>query len=325
MAAQTIDHEATNEHGNMALTERDIWVSIVTPSFNQADFLNFCLTSISTERSQGNLEHLVLDGGSSDSSVDIIKTHASSLDYWRSEPDGGQSDAINAGMSRARGTILTWINSDDGLAPGAAAAMRAALGKLDEPAWAIGQCLIVDEAGQHVDTWRPTRHDSLDHVLNWRTNYIMQPAVFWNRALWERSGPLDALRHYAMDFDLWIRFFEIARPILVDQPIGIHRFHGQSKTSLVRHEIFDEYLSIIEHRLKNDRRRRHVGLQNVARAMCDRANVEVFYGNNRLSLRLLRKALHTSASSAAAHATFWKAIIKLSLRIAPSKIARWLI
>jgi glycosyltransferase involved in cell wall biosynthesis len=148
-------------------------VSIVTPSFNQSKYLEYCLRSVSAQRARGNVEHLVLDGGSKDSSVKILQEHSKSLDFWRSVTDGGQSTAINDGMALARGKILCWINSDDAIASGAVAAMENALGSKESPAWAIGSCLIIDESGNQIDSWTPTRHDNVDYVLNWRTNYIM--------------------------------------------------------------------------------------------------------------------------------------------------------
>jgi glycosyltransferase involved in cell wall biosynthesis len=285
-------------------------VSVVTPSLNQSKYLEYCLRSVATERARGGVEHLVFDGGSKDSSQKILREHSASLDFWRSAPDGGQSTAINEGMALAKGKILCWINSDDAIAPGAIEVMREVLGSTEHPAWAIGQCEIIGDSGNQIGTWKPTKHDDLDYILDWRTNYIMQPAVFWNRAIWERAGPLENKLHYAMDFDLWLRFFKLGPPLLVDRIVGIHRVHGESKTSLVKIDIFDEYLWSLEKRLINDPGRFYNGRKNVAHALCGRANVEMFYGNNTHSIQCLRKALSVSVSSALADTSFWKAMAK---------------
>jgi glycosyltransferase involved in cell wall biosynthesis len=285
-------------------------VSIVTPSFNQSRFLEYCLRSVASERVRGNVEHLVLDGGSTDSSQKILREHSASLDFLRSAPDGGQSTAINEGMALAKGKILCWINSDDAIAPGAIKVMREVLGATEQPAWAIGQCEIISDSGNQIDRWKPTKHDHLDYILDWRTNYIMQPAVFWNRALWERAGPLENKLHYAMDFDLWLRFFKLGPPLLIDRVVGIHRVHGESKTSLVKIDIFDEYVWSLEKRLIDDPVRLYNGQKNVAHALCGRANVEMFYGNKARSIECLRKALSLSVSAAIVDTSFWKAMAK---------------
>jgi GT2 family glycosyltransferase len=291
-------------------------ISVISPSFNQSRFLEFCIHSVSSQRIPGELEHLVLDGGSTDGSLNLLQEHAHHLDYFHSQADDGQSDAINTGMSMARGELLCWINSDDGLAPQAVSAMASAMADPTKPAWAIGQCLVIDERGDHLRTWNPTRHDNLDFVLNWRDNYVMQPAVFWTRSMWEAAGPLRTDYHYAMDFDLWIRFFKICKPILVNQPIGIHRVHGQSKTSLVGVRIFDEYLRILDDRLSDDPTRRKKGLRDVAHSLCWRANAEIFHGNIPLSRTLAAKAFSAAPSAAIADISFWKALVKLSMRAA---------
>src|ERR1700730_7109776 len=176
-----------------------------------------------------------------DGSLDILIQRSKDIEYWRSEKDGGQSHAINTGMTLARSDVLCWINSDDALAPGAAARMVSLLGRCSMPAWGIGQCLVIDESNKETSRWTPASHNNLEFVLRWSRNFIMQPAVFWNRAMWNVAGPLEEQLHFAMDFDLWLRFFKIAAPILIDQPIGVHRSHGKSKTSHAGARILDEY------------------------------------------------------------------------------------
>jgi glycosyltransferase involved in cell wall biosynthesis len=265
-------------------------ISIVTPSFNQAKYLPFCLNSVRTQRLVGDIEHLVMDGGSTDGSLKIIKHFSDQLDYWDSKADNGQSAAINAGFARARGDIFCWINSDDGLMDGAINIMRESIGNFRDPAWGIGRCVIIDESGIKVDEWTPTRHNNLDYILCWSKNYIMQPAVFWNRKLWEESGILEEKLHYAMDFDLWLRFFQITKPILVDDFIGIHRIHRDSKTSLVGQRIHDEYIWALDNRLSLYPNLRRSGRRDVCESLCQRANLNLFNKNYNEAVTAILKA-----------------------------------
>lgn len=294
-------------------------VSVITPSFNQGAFIEFCLKAISSERALGHMEHLVLDGGSTDSSLATINNFSAVLDYWCSKPDNGQSSAINTGMALAKGEILCWVNSDDALAPGAAALMREAVGESNTPTWGIGGCVIIDDKGATVSTWQPSGHDDLDFVLDWRKNHIMQPAVFWNRRMWDAAGPLEESLDYAMDFDLWLRFYQIKKPVLVQKMLAMHRRHGNSKTSLVGNRIYEEYLWALEKRLGMDPRRKRLGRRNVCRALCERANVEMFYENHQQSAEAMRKALSVSLL-AALDASFLKAGAKLIVRRIRSKM-----
>jgi|SRR5579872_452364 len=254
-------------------------ISVVTPSYNQGAFLSFCIDTISAQRKHGAVEYLVLDGGSSDNSPLIISQFTDRIDYWQSQRDGGQSAAINTGFALAQGDILCWINSDDGLADGAVTRMREAIGSIRGPAWGIGQCIIIDQTGSEVGKWAPTHHDSLDFILSWSKNYIMQPAVFWNRQMWKEAGPLEETLHYAMDFDLWLRFFQISKPILINGSIGIHRRHRNSKTSLAECKIYDEFLWTIDKRLSNNPILKRNGQLNVCHALCERANLNLHYKN----------------------------------------------
>ena len=266
-------------------------ISIVSPSYNQAKYLEYCLESICRQRDAGSVEHLVLDGGSTDESRKMLEKWTDRLDYWRSRRDKGQSDAINEGMRRARGQILTWINSDDALADGAAATMASVLGSVEGPAWVIGGCLIINAENQIVDSWMPTRHDELAFMVRWSKHYVMQPAVFWNRAMWDTAGPLEEHLHYAMDFDLWLRFFRVRKPILIQAPIGVHRFHGESKTSLVSSQIFDDYLWAVDRRLGADDPIARAARRDIARSLARRASAEVFHGRRPCAWQMLRKAI----------------------------------
>lgn len=292
-------------------------ISVVSPSFNQAKYLEYCLESVWRQREAGSVEHLVLDGGSTDGSREILQRWDARLDYWHSEPDRGQSDAINQGMNRARGTVLTWINSDDGLAEGAAASMLSALEGIPGPAWAIGGCVVVDAEDKIIRTWTPTNHDELPFVLEWSKHCLMQPAVFWNRHMWEAAGPLEEHLHYAMDFDLWLRFFRVCKPILLRTVIGVHRVHGESKTSLVSSQIFDDYLWAVNCRIGTDDVNARSARLNIARALAKRASHEVFYGRRACAWQMLRKAIEVD-SRVLRESVFLKPAIKYVFHFPPA-------
>ena len=286
-------------------------LSVITPSFNQARFLPFCLDSIQANRRSCRIEHLVLDGGSTDGSVDILVQRSGDIEYWRSESDGGQSNAINAGMALASGDLLCWINSDDGLAPGAAEWMVSLLGSRTAPAWGIGQCLIVDGWGNHTGNWTPVSHNNLEFVLRWSRNFIMQPAVFWNRAMWNVAGPLDERLNFAMDFDLWLRFFSIAPPVLIDQPIGVHRSHAESKTSHAGARILDEYRRALAARLSENHRARRLGEADVAHVLSVHARTALFNNDPTGARHLLGQALSLAPVKMLCDPSFVKGALKL--------------
>jgi glycosyltransferase involved in cell wall biosynthesis len=288
-----------------------IELSVITPSFNQARFLPYCLNSIRSNRSVCKIEHLVLDGGSNDGSSDILTQWSNELDYWRSESDRGQSHAINCGMRMATGGILCWINSDDALAPGAAAIMSSILGSYSSPAWAIGQCLVIDEANNEINRWEPGSHDDLKYVLQWSRNYIMQPAVFWNRSMWNLAGPLDEDLDLAMDFDLWLRFFTVAPPILVNRPIGVHRTHGDSKTSHGGVRILGEYRRALTARLPESSSARRLGEADIARALSVHARTALFRNDIRYASELLVQSFALSPLRMLRDRSFLKGLLKL--------------
>jgi hypothetical protein len=297
-------------------------LSVITPSYNQARFLPFCLDSIHLNRTSCRIEHLVLDGGSEDGSVDILIQRSKDIDFWRSERDEGQSHAINNGMSLAKGKVLCWINSDDGLASGAAALMVSLLGNRSTPAWAIGECLVLDESNNELSKWTPRSHDNLEFVLRWSRNFIMQPAVFWNRAMWNAAGPLEEKLHLAMDFDLWLRFFQIAPPMLVNHPIGVHRTQGGSKTSHAGVRILDEYRQALVGRLSENPRARRIGEADLAHVLSVHARSALFHNDMTCASQLLREAFSLSPSGMLFDRSFLKGVVKLGIKkVMPRMVA----
>jgi glycosyltransferase involved in cell wall biosynthesis len=200
-------------------------VSIITPSFNQASYLEQTLRSV-LDQDHADIEYLVVDGGSADGSVDIIKKYAPRLAYWVSEKDSGQADAINKGMARAKGDIVAWLNSDDYYLPGA---VSAAVKTFDENPDAIlvyADMLAVDERGQTFNTLR-YRQLTLEDLLCFQI--IGQPAVFMRRAAFEKAGGLDLSYHFLLDHHLWIRLAAQGRILHVPQIWSAARYHAAAK------------------------------------------------------------------------------------------------
>ena len=180
-------------------------ISIVTPSFNQAAFLDETLRSIIAQR---NLIHefFVIDGGSTDGSVDIIRRHAEHIDYWVSEKDSGQSDAIQKGFSRATGDFLYWLNSDDVLLPGALELVLDALE--NHPQWdaLTGYHVRMDEHSRIISMHRTPTENPI--AAQWGIHHVIQQTCFFRRELYEKVGGLNLKLHCVMDTELWCRMFD---------------------------------------------------------------------------------------------------------------------
>lgn len=205
--------------------------TIVTPSFNQAPFIERTIRSVLAQRPAADVEYWVLDGGSTDGTVDILKRYEAHL-RWTSGRDGGQSAAINEGLRRGTGEIMAWLNSDDIYEPGALAAVAEA--HRQEPfAWAFGNCRIIDETDREIRRpitvykIRQSRRYSFRRLL--RRDFIPQPATFFTREALARTGELDPGLHYSMDYDYWLRLGRQWPPRYLDRTLAAFRWHAQSK------------------------------------------------------------------------------------------------
>jgi glycosyltransferase involved in cell wall biosynthesis len=202
-------------------------VSVVTPTFNAARWLERC---IETVRSQDypRIEHIVVDGGSTDGTLEICGRHPHLQVV--SAPDRGQSHALNRGFAMARGSILAWLCADDEYRPGAvAAAVRALQGPTDL-VW--GGCSFVDAEGRSMGSHPANALSQIDHdhvVRFWRYGTVPQPAVFWRRELWERTRPLREDLHFTMDYDLWLRMTRLTSFTRVHADLAVYRIHPDAK------------------------------------------------------------------------------------------------
>jgi glycosyltransferase involved in cell wall biosynthesis len=176
---------------------------MVTISLNQAAFLEKALQSV-VEQGYPNLEYIVIDGGSTDGSVDIIRKYERHLTYWVSEPDRGQSHALNKGLSRCTGELMGWLNSDDHFLPGAFDRFAAAWREHPEAGAWVGDAAFTDPGGRVIRVKSPGKLDA-SCLADWGANGFSQPACLFSRAAWQRCGPIDETLYIAMDFDLWLK------------------------------------------------------------------------------------------------------------------------
>lgn len=204
-------------------------VTIITPSFNQGQFIEETIRSVILQN-YPNLEYIVIDGGSSDSTIEVIEKYEASLTHWETKTDRGQSHAINKGLLRCSGDIVSWLCSDDMLLEGALASVAGAM-KIDEPSWVIGGAFRKDERSGHIRSKPPPKKYTTQDLFRWRSNSLAQSSVFWNRALQLRAGNVREDLDYCMDLDLWFRFFQIAQPSVLPFYLSQYRHHALSKTT----------------------------------------------------------------------------------------------
>jgi glycosyltransferase involved in cell wall biosynthesis len=205
-------------------------ISIITPSFQQAAFIERTIRSV-LDQDYDDLEYLIVDGGSTDGSVDIIQRYADRLAWWTSEPDHGQTDALNKGLRRATGDIIAYINSDDYYLPGAFTAAVDALTHTDA-LWAVGASRFVDADGNTTEIWRPEIPSPPSRAVMAAGPWgVPQASTFWRRACFDRYGHFREDMHYVFDTEYGLRLaFAGHLPTLIDQELAVRVVHPEAKS-----------------------------------------------------------------------------------------------
>lgn len=203
-------------------------VSVVTPSFNQGNYLEQTILSV-LQQDYPNIEYIVIDGGSTDNSIEIIRRYESRLGYWISERDKGQTDALNKGFAHAHGEILAWLNSDDVYYPGAVSAAVKFMGENPDIGMVYGDLDFINEAGELIGRFNAAQTDL--KKLRRGFVHIPQPAAFFRAVHWQQVGPLDPGYFFAMDYDLWVRLAGVTRlKYLPGKSWAKFRLHSDAKT-----------------------------------------------------------------------------------------------
>jgi glycosyltransferase involved in cell wall biosynthesis len=204
-------------------------VSIVTPSLNQGAFLEETMVSV-LEQDYPNLEYVVVDGASTDGSVDVIRRYADRLAWWASEPDRGQAHALNKGFARAGGEYLTWLCSDDTLLPGAVSRLVTALESSPRAVLAYGDAVYTDARSERKHAARSGPWDPVAMVRHAQVPN-QQPATLYTRRGWEEAGPLDEEAWYYLDLQFTIRLAGAGDGMHVSEPLATYRIHPAGKST----------------------------------------------------------------------------------------------
>lgn len=238
-------------------------VSIITPSFNQAPFLEATMQSV-LNQDYPDVEYLVVDGGSTDGSVDLIRKYEDRLAWWTSEPDRGQTDAINKGFNRATGDVLAWLNSDDTYEPGAISEAVRYLEAHPEVGLVYGDANFIDENGRVIGTFN-ARQTDYNRLMRGAV-YLPQQAAFFRAGLWRAVGPLDPTFYFAMDYDLWVRIAKISQLVyLPGRTWANFRLHGAAKSIAADDRCWPEMLRV--HRRETGKPFAFIHLRYLARRL----------------------------------------------------------
>lgn len=248
-------------------------ISIITPSFNQAQFLEDTLLSV-INQDYPNIEYLVVDGASTDGSLDIIHKYEKQISWWVSEKDQGQAEAINKGFKRAKGEYVAWLNSDDMYARGAVKKAVAALMQDEKLGMVFSNVFSIDADNEVFNTMLYGNYNLADLMA---FNIIGQPGVFMRRSMLEKAGYMDLDFHYLLDHQLWLRMAENAPIKYIDDYFAAARFHAQAKNVALAAEFGREAFAVVEW-MRKQPELEHVFQQNFSR---------ILSGAYRLSARYL--------------------------------------
>lgn len=214
-------------------------ISIVTPNYNQEKYLEETILSV-LNQGYPNLEYIIIDGGSTDGSVDIIKKYADKLAYWESVPDKGMYDAIRKGFEKSTGEIMAWINSDDMYQSKSFFTVSEIFSKYKEVNWLLGFPSVYDAMGRIVECPHTLRQWSKYDLYIGQYQWIQQESVFWRRSLWEKAGSrIESALKYAGDFELWFRFFNFEKLYVTTAILSGFRMRDGEQLSMKQKDAYD--------------------------------------------------------------------------------------
>jgi glycosyltransferase involved in cell wall biosynthesis len=239
-------------------------ISIITPSLNQGQFIEETIRSVLLQ-GYPDLEYIIIDGGSRDRSVYLIEEYGQWLAYWISQPDSGQSNAINKGLKLSSGDIVAWINSDDVYHPGSFSAVASSLhhgGKVTDTIL-FANCDFIDEAGIYLYRYIPEPFSRNKLMMYWKEYFIPQPTVFIPGSVF-RANPLNEVLSYVMDWELWLRLSERYEYKYIDRTLAKFRNHGASKWGTAHHLFIKEQQQIVNFHHKTLIDKLHFHFRHVA-------------------------------------------------------------
>lgn len=229
-------------------------ITIITPSFNQGHFIGETIESV-LQQGYPNLEYWVIDGGSSDNTVDILKSYGDRIN-WVSEKDRGQTHAINKGLKKATGEIVAYLNSDDVYLPNTLQTVADFFLSHPHANWLTGDYFIINEHGQKMQSFVAQYKRWLRRFPSkWSlsvANYIPQPSTFWRKAVHKKVGYFDEKLRYVMDFEFWMRLFAAGYQVTVsDRHFSLFRIHSQSKGGGQYRKQFAEETQVVQRFITN--------------------------------------------------------------------------
>ncbi|MEM9829417.1 MAG: glycosyltransferase family 2 protein [Bacteroidota bacterium] len=212
-------------------------ISVITPSLNQGKYLEDTIKSVFNQN-YPNLEYILIDGASTDSSVSTIEKYEKQFQYWVSEPDTGQSNAVNKGFAKATGEIVTWLGSDDILLPGSLQRVAEAFTKDTDVALVHGDAIYLYSNGKRVEAKTSPEGFPNKYLAGMA---FAQPSSFFRRSHLEKVGFLDETLHYGMDYDLMVRLFDLGKPCQLSNFLSVYRYHPESKSTNDKEKFAEEW------------------------------------------------------------------------------------
>ena len=239
-------------------------MTIITPSLNQKKYIERTIQSVLNQVVDFPFEYIIMDGGSTDGTLDVLQKYGEKT-KWISQKDRGQSDAINQGIGSSHGKIVAWLNSDDIYLPGTLQKVKNLFDAFPDKHWLYGNCKMIDDRDREIRKSITCYKNLLSRRFNYNIllleNFLSQPSVFFKKDLFNQVGKLSVSLHFAMDFDLWVRFAQTGKPIVTRDDLACFRIQENSKSAQNVRKLFAEQLEVHKH---YDNRKVMVGLHRLS-------------------------------------------------------------